>query len=117
MVHSIQNRGAEWKIYARDDSAKVQEYLRSRCPLGTDPMCARTLYVTSALEDEIAEVTGARPFQFVQREGDVVFIPAGCPHQVHFLFYQKLSSLIFFYSFPTLVLASRLPRTSVRLTA
>lgn len=82
MTYSTYNAGAEWTIYPRRQAATVLDYLRRRCPADSDPMCTRSLFITKDLENQISEATGVRPFVFIQRVGEAVFIPAGCPHQV-----------------------------------
>ena len=39
------------------------------------------VYVTAAMRQRLWEEEGIRGYRFVQREGEAVFIPAGCPHQ------------------------------------
>ena len=39
-------------------------------------------YLDSRLRRRLWAEEGVRCWRFVQREGDAVFIPAGCPHQV-----------------------------------
>lgn len=52
----------------------------------------------------VAHFLGVEPWTFVQRLGEAVFIPAGCPHQVRnlkvyhvALFFMVFSFLIFFF--------------------
>ena len=46
------------------------------------PIHDQTIFLTSADLKSLATDAGVRPWSFVQRLGDAVFIPAGCPHQV-----------------------------------
>ena len=42
----------------------------------------QTNYLTTADLEALLHDTGVRPWSFIQRLGDAVFIPGGCPHQV-----------------------------------
>jgi len=41
-----------------------------------------TFYLTNKHKRKLKEEYGIEPWTFVQRLGEAVFIPAGCPHQV-----------------------------------
>jgi lysine-specific demethylase 3 len=47
------------------------------------------------LRQVLYEETGVKSYRIYQRPGDGVFIPAGCAHQVCFLFYFWCSSVDF----------------------
>jgi uncharacterized RmlC-like cupin family protein len=42
---------------------------------------------------------GIEPWTFVQKLGDAVFIPAGCPHQVRNLKVNQIYHVFFFFFF------------------
>ncbi|KAL6501559.1 Lysine-specific demethylase jmj29 [Orobanche gracilis] len=46
------------------------------------PIHDQTMYLTEEHKNRLKEEYGIEPWTFVQKLGDAVFIPAGCPHQV-----------------------------------
>ncbi|XP_047940902.1 lysine-specific demethylase JMJ25-like isoform X3 [Salvia hispanica] len=85
--------GALWDIFRQQDVPKLEEYLKRHfkefrhiygnlLPEVVHPIHDQTIYLTSEHRKRLKEEYGIEPWTFVQRLGDAVIIPAGCPHQV-----------------------------------
>ncbi|KAF7794481.1 hypothetical protein EIP86_005615, partial [Pleurotus ostreatoroseus] len=74
--------GARWLLWRKDDVPILKKVIQACFPdLQEDPIQCRHIFIDSLLEQQLA-AQGARPFVVIQRVGDVIFIPAGVPHQV-----------------------------------
>ncbi|XP_062028262.1 lysine-specific demethylase JMJ26-like [Rosa rugosa] len=85
--------GALWDIFRIQDVPQLEKYIDKHInefrhvhcnPLQrvTHAIHDQTVYLTVEHKRKLKEEFGIEPWTFVQKLGDAVFIPAGCPHQV-----------------------------------
>ncbi|KAM4809594.1 lysine-specific demethylase 3A [Rhinophrynus dorsalis] len=85
--------GALWHIFAAKDTEKIRQFLKKLAeeqgqenPPDHDPIHDQSWYLDSTLRKRLFQEHGVQGWAIVQFLGDVVFIPAGAPHQVHNLY-------------------------------
>ncbi|KAF9613669.1 hypothetical protein IFM89_009632, partial [Coptis chinensis] len=85
--------GALWDIFRREDVPALRQFLikhhgefhhRPDEPVRKviHPVHDQIFYLTLKHKRQLKEENGIEPWTFVQKLGEAVFIPAGCPHQV-----------------------------------
>lgn len=79
--------GAVWDIFRAEDAPALCAFLAehaARCgrPSPAHPIHDQAAYLDEAMRAELRARYGVVGWHFVQRQGDFVFIPAGCAHQV-----------------------------------
>ena len=79
--------GARWDLFRAEDAPAIRKFLTDRYKLasGIDPIHSQQFYLDKQLRAELYAKTGVRSHQVIQRQGEAVFIPAGCAHQVCFV--------------------------------
>ncbi|XP_072353682.1 lysine-specific demethylase 3A-like [Scyliorhinus torazame] len=92
-TESSQRPGALWHIYSAKDAEKIRDLLRKVAeeqdqenPPDHDPIHDQSWYLDRTLRKRLYQEYGVQGWAIVQYLGDVVFIPAGAPHQVHNLY-------------------------------
>jgi lysine-specific demethylase 3 len=86
--------GAIWDIYRWEDTDAILGLLHAVArerdvEITNNPIHDQLFYLDEALRRRLRDQYGVRGWRFVQRHGDAIFIPAGCPHQV-----RNLSSCV-----------------------
>ncbi|XP_072112755.1 lysine-specific demethylase 3A-like isoform X2 [Mobula birostris] len=92
-TESSERPGALWHIYSAKDAEKIRDLLKKvgeeqgqENPLDHDPIHDQSWYLDRTLRKRLYQEYGVQGWAIVQYLGDVVFIPAGAPHQVHNLY-------------------------------
>ncbi|NWI26393.1 KDM3A demethylase, partial [Sula dactylatra] len=87
-TESREKPGALWHIYAAKDTEKIREFLKKVAeeqgqenPVDHDPIHDQSWYLDRSLRKRLHQEYGVQGWAIVQFLGDVVFIPAGAPHQ------------------------------------
>ena len=75
---------AIWHIFPRHTLPQLRQFLRDAHPelQDRDPIQAQAAFLTDRDLDQLAQIYKVVPWIIKQRAGDMLFIPAGCPHQV-----------------------------------
>jgi len=86
--------GAIWDIYRWEDTDAILALLHAVArerdvEITNNPIHDQLFYLDETLRCRLRDQYGVRGWRFVQRHGDAIFIPAGCPHQV-----RNLSSCV-----------------------
>ena len=79
--------GAIWDIYRWQDTEAILQLLHAVArerdvEITNNPIHDQLFYLDAPLRRRLRQEYNVRGWRFVQRHGDAVFIPAGCPHQV-----------------------------------
>ncbi|CAO1629270.1 unnamed protein product [Parajaminaea phylloscopi] len=75
---------AAWDIFRAEDSHKLRNYLRETRSLKNedDPIHTQKHFLDTVDRQRLWFQYGVRSWRIYQQQGDAVFIPAGCAHQV-----------------------------------
>ncbi|KAF7970986.1 hypothetical protein HWV62_22483 [Athelia sp. TMB] len=75
---------ALWHIVAAKDAPALRRFMRNHLDMMEaqgDPIIQQKTYFSQELLTEFQQSSGVSVFEIVQKPGEIVFIPAGCPHQ------------------------------------
>ena len=82
--------GAIWHVFHPRDADKIRDLLNKIClekgeklEPNTDPIHDQRFYLNSQLRKRLYTEYGVEAYAYPQCAGDVVYIPAGAPHQVN----------------------------------
>lgn len=76
---------ALWHIFKATDAPKIRHYIRTKFSCSSaDPIHSQNFYLGPSHLEELRSIYSVIPFIIVQRVGEAVCVPAGCPHQVGF---------------------------------
>ena len=87
MLGEGESGGAVWDIWRGEDAEALCAFLRQVAieegrPPPIHGIHDQKTYIDAPLRRRLETEAGVVGWRFVQRQGDAVFIPAGCPHQV-----------------------------------
>lgn len=89
LLQEGRHAGALWHIWAAEEKKGLERFLwRLARERGIEqqlahPIHSQQFYLNAHLRKRLLSEEGVRGYQFVQKEGEAVFIPAGSPHQVY----------------------------------
>ena len=80
---SCKRPGAEWQIFPSDSVETLRKFLWEEfsLPSDEDPIHQQRYYISHVMLARLRVKHGVSPWTIYQYYGDIVFIPAGCPHQ------------------------------------
>jgi len=73
--------GARWDIFSPQDTTRLRTVFQVHTE-HEDPVLAQNTYLTPAQLHDLELNHGIKAYTVFQHEGEAVFIPAGCAHQV-----------------------------------
>ena len=75
---------AIWHVFPRHSISGLHDFLQATRPelRNKDPIHAQAVYLTDLDLQQLAHRHKVVPWIIEQRQGDLIFIPTGCPHQV-----------------------------------
>lgn len=75
---------AVWDVFPADSTPLLRKFLTEAVGFEGpgDPIHSQGFFLTPELLDRLQASYGVKPYTIHQYAGQVVFIPAGCPHQV-----------------------------------
>lgn len=82
MAYACKDEEAIWHVFRRQDFEGVTDWMRIRFKCRGHPIHRQKYYLTDEDLDDLLLTKGIRPYVIKQRSGGMVFIPAGCAHQV-----------------------------------
>ncbi|KAF7797731.1 hypothetical protein EIP86_008931, partial [Pleurotus ostreatoroseus] len=85
MVADVSGEGSLWIIFAAEDTEAIRRYLRKRHGLDASSPCpihSQNYYFEKHDLRKLFHDEGVLPYIHTQKQGQAIFIPVGCAHQV-----------------------------------
>ena len=87
MLSEGESGGAVWDIWRAEDQGAICAFLHQVAieegrPPPIHAIHDQKVYIDARLRRRLESEAGVVGWRFVQKQGEAVFIPAGCPHQV-----------------------------------
>lgn len=80
----LYGKAALWHIVAAEDAHALEEFMRKELGMEEgqgNPILQQKTYFSSEVLIHFQQSSGVHVFEIMQGPGEMVFIPAGCPHQ------------------------------------
>jgi JmjC domain, hydroxylase len=85
LLYASNDGFALWHLWAAEDAQALDDFVCEEFGISRvagSPILQQQVYLSLPVLARLKEVKNISPYTIIQRRGDIVFIPAGCPHQV-----------------------------------
>jgi lysine-specific demethylase 3 len=89
MAYACKDREAIWHVFRQQDFEGITDWMKIQFKCQGHPIHWQKYYLTDEDLDDLSLTKGIRPYVIKQWSGSMVFIPAGCAHEVcHILLFH-----------------------------